>query len=131
MKCESLDVWKISCRLSVDVYKYFKECKDYGFKDQITRSSLSIASNISEGLEKDSDKEKVRFIEIARGSTAELKTQIFIGIEIGYIEKKTGLKWSKETENISKMLHGLKKSYQRNKDYINSENDILISEKNI
>ncbi len=112
MKCESLDVWKVSCRLSVDVYKYFKECKDYGFKDQITRSSLSIASNISEGLEK----EKVRFIEIARGSTAELKTQIFIGIEIGYIKKIIGLRWSKEIESISKMLHGLKKSYQRKND---------------
>ena len=52
MRCENLNVWKISCRLSVDIYKYFKECKDYGFKNQITRSSLSIGSNIAEGMEK-------------------------------------------------------------------------------
>ncbi len=59
MKCESLDVWKRSCRLSVIIYKYFKECKDYGFKDQITRSSLSIGSNIAEGMEKESNKDTI------------------------------------------------------------------------
>ena len=47
MKCERLDVWKRSCRLSVDVYKCFASSRDFGFKDQITRSSLSIASNIA------------------------------------------------------------------------------------
>jgi len=111
MQCENLDVWKRSCRLSVEVYKAFSESRDFGFKDQITRSSLSIASNIAEGLEKDSTREKVRFIEIARGSTAELITQIYIGIEIDYIEKRVGLQWVKELNEISKMLHGLKKSY--------------------
>jgi four helix bundle protein len=111
MRCERLDVWKRSCRLSVEVYKTFSECRDFGFKDQITRSSLSIASNIAEGLEKESDKEKIRFIEIARGSNAELITQIYIGIEIGYIQKDIGLGWIKELNEISRMLIGLKKNY--------------------
>jgi four helix bundle protein len=111
VKCERLDVWKRSCRLSVEVYKYFSECRDSGFKDQITRSSLSIGSNIAEGIEKDSNKETLRFIEIARGSTAELITQIYIGIEIGYIEKEIGLSWVNEINEISKMLIGLKKNY--------------------
>jgi len=52
--------------------------KDFGFKDQITRSSLSIASNIAEGMERSTEKEKARFLEIARGSAAELRTQIQI-----------------------------------------------------
>ncbi len=86
MRCERLDVWKQSCRLSVAVFKNFFDCRDYGLKDQITRSSLSIASNIAEGIEKESDREKIRFIEIARGSGAELITQTYIGIEIGYIK---------------------------------------------
>jgi four helix bundle protein len=111
MRCERLDVWKRSCRLSVEVYKTFSECRDFGFKDQITRSSLSIASNIAEGLEKESDKEKIRFIEIARGSNAELITQIYIGIEIGYIQKDIGLGWVKELNDISRMLIGLRKNY--------------------
>ena len=88
MKCERLDVWKRSCRISVDIYKYFANSRDFSFKDQITRSGLSIASNISEGMEKESNKEKMRFIEISKGSAAELITQIYIGIEIDYIDKK-------------------------------------------
>ena len=111
MKCERLDVWKRGCRLSVEVYKNFAGSKDFGFKDQITRSALSIASNIAEGLEKESDKEKVRFIEIAKGSGAELITQVYIGIEIGYIEKLTGMKWVREINELLSMLSGLKKNY--------------------
>ena len=111
MKCERLDVWKRSSRLAVNVYKHFKSCKDYSFKDQITRSSLSIASNIAEGMEKESDKEKVRYIEIAKGSTAELITQTYIGIEIEYIDKVEGLSWVKESNEILRMLTGLKGNY--------------------
>jgi four helix bundle protein len=110
MKCETLDVWKRSCRLSVEVYKHFSDCRDFGFKDQITRSSLSVPSNISEGLEKDSVKENVRYIEIARGSGAELLTQIYIAIEIGYLEKTIGLQWKNEINQISKMLNALKQN---------------------
>ena len=58
MKYETLEVWKRSCKLSVKIYKYFLDFKDYGFKDQITRSSLSIASNIAKGIEKNSIKDK-------------------------------------------------------------------------
>ena len=82
MKCENLDVWKRASKLSADIYIYFKNNSDYGFKDQITRSSLSIASNIAEGIERYSNKETIRFLDIARGSCAELVTQIFIGMKI-------------------------------------------------
>ena len=110
MICKNLDVWKRSCRISVEVYKYFSTLKDYSFKDQITRSSLSIASNIAEGMEKDSNKDKVRFLNIAQGSTSEFITQTYIGIEINYIERNVGLKWIDELEQIIKMLSSLKKS---------------------
>lgn len=111
MKCEKLDVWKRSSRVSVQIYKYFKTSKDYSFKDQITRSSLSIPCNIAEGFEKESDKEKIRYIEIAKGSSAELITQIYIGIEIDYIEKSAGFEWIKELNEILSMLTGLKNKY--------------------
>ncbi len=110
MKCEKLDVWKRACRMSVNVYKHFSSCKDYGFKDQITRSSLSVASNIAEGMEKESDKEKVRFLNISQGSTAELITQLYIGIEIEYIGKDIGFSWIQELNEINSMLSGLQKS---------------------
>ncbi len=107
MKCEKLDVWKRASRLSVEVYRFFKESRDYAFKDQIMRSSLSVASNIAEGMEKDSLNENLRYLEIAKGSIAELITQIYIGIEIDYIERNIGMIWVKEANEILKMLKGL------------------------
>ena len=90
MKCEKLDVWKISVRLSSDVYKSYFKLKDYGFKDQITRSALSIPSNIAEGMEKSSIKDQIRFLDIAKGSAAEFATQTYIAIDISYINKEDG-----------------------------------------
>jgi four helix bundle protein len=110
MRFEDLEVWKRSCRLSVDIYKALTNCKDFGFKDQITRSSLSVPSNIAEGFERDSDKDSVKFFYYAKGSCGELRTQIYIGIEIGLIAKEAGLKWKDEAEQLSKMLSALIKS---------------------
>ena len=107
---EDLEVWKRSARLSADIYKTLANLKDFGFKDQITRSGLSIPSNISEGMERASDKEKARFLDIAKASSAELRTQIIIGIEVGYIQEDIGEKWQNETKEISAMLVGLSRS---------------------
>ena len=107
MQCENLDVWKRACNISVEIYEIMQSCRDYGFKDQITRSGLSVPSNISEGMERFSKKEKVRFLDIARASCAELITQIYIGIKIGFIEKEKGLKLKNEVEEISKILTSL------------------------
>ena len=104
---ENLEVWKISCRLSVDVYKNLAVCKDYGFKDQITRSSLSIPSNIAEGNDRLTNKDNIKFLYYSKGSCAELRTQIYIGVEIGYISKELGVEWIAKTKQISKMLQGL------------------------
>lgn len=73
---ENLEVWKRSCRLSVEVYKALRLCKELGFKDQVTRSALSVPSNIAEGYERDSAKEFSRFLRIAKGSCGELRTQL-------------------------------------------------------
>ena len=72
---EDLEVWKKSCKLPVRLYKLLGDCRDYGMKDQILRSSISIPSNIAEGSEKKSIPDFQRFINIAQGSAAELRTQ--------------------------------------------------------
>ena len=113
MAFEDLEVWKRSARLSGDIYKELKNSKDFGFKDQITRSGLSIPSNIAEGLERNSDKETNNFLSYAKGSCGELRTQIYIGIDIGYIKQETGIKWIQETKEISAMLAGLMKSLNK------------------
>lgn len=110
MKCEKLDVWKVSARLAADVYRQLAELKDYGFKDQITRSALSIPSNIAEGMEKESVKEQLRFLEIAKGSAAEFATQTWIGIEINYIPKEIGKDWVRKSQQLLGMLTNLSKS---------------------
>jgi len=107
---EDLVAWKRSARLSVEIYKHFKACKDYGFKDQITRSSLSVPSNIAEGYDRSSKKDNINLLYYSKGSCAELRTQIYIGMKIDYIETQTGNRWIAESTEISKMLHGLIKS---------------------
>ena len=104
---EDLEVWKRSARLSADIYKTLANLKDFGFKDQITRSGLSIPSNISEGAERESIKEFINFLSYAKGSAGELKTQAYIGMDIGYIDKEIGMKWIQESDEIGRMLAGL------------------------
>jgi four helix bundle protein len=110
---EELDVWKKSARLSADVYKVLSELKDYGFRDQITRSGLSIPSNIAEGYERGTNKEIANFLNYAKGSAGELRTQIYIGMDIGYIEKTQGKEWLTQVTSISKMLHALINSVRK------------------
>ncbi|MGH8353916.1 MAG: four helix bundle protein [Pseudomonas sp.] len=107
MDFERLEVWQRAKQLAVSVYKSFAECRDLGFKDQITRSALSVPSNIAEGMERGSSREKCRFLWIAKGSCAELRTQILIGFEVGYIAESLAADWVKETRELSRMLSGL------------------------
>ena len=113
MRFEDLEVWKRATNLSANIYRGLKHLKDYGFKDQITRSGLSIPSNIAEGFERESHKESVMFLSYAKGSCGELRTQIYIGIDIGYIDKEIGEEWSREAKEISSMLNGLIKARRK------------------
>ena len=110
MKFEDLEVWKRSARMSADIYKGLADLKDYGFKDQLCRSGLSVPSNIAEGNERESQKEFLQFLRYAKASCGELRTQIYIGQEIGYIEKSMAQAWIQESKEISSMLVGLMKS---------------------
>jgi four helix bundle protein len=113
MKFEDMEIWKRSARLSAELYKALADCKDFGFRDQITRSGLSIPSNVSEGSERGSKKDFIRFLQYAKGSCGELRTQIYIGIDIGYIEQAQGKTWVNETREISAMLVGFINSIEK------------------
>jgi len=110
MRFEDLEVWQRAMRLSADIYKELRVLKDFGFKDQITRSGLSVPSNIAEGFERESQKECLMFLSYAKSSCGELRSQIYIGIDIGYINQKVGKKWLAEATEISSMLSGLIKT---------------------
>ena len=74
-----LKVWQRAKELAVTIYRLSSTNsfdRDFGLRDQVRRSSVSVASNIAEGDEKDTDKESIRFFYIAKGSLAELSTQM-------------------------------------------------------
>ncbi len=107
---EELEVWKLGCRLAVRVYEVLRECRDFGLKDQMTRAAVSISSNIAEGAEGDSKQEFVRFLHIAKGSAAELRTQVYIACKIGIINSDIQKEFTEELKRISSMLQALIKS---------------------
>jgi len=107
---QDLEVWKKSCRLAVKIYELLKDCRDFGLKDQMCRAAVSIASNIAEGAERDSKQEYIRFLHIAKGSAAELRTQLYIAGEISLLDKKTVSETVSEFKLISAMLHNLVKT---------------------
>lgn len=104
MRFEDMEIWKRSARLSAELYKHFAGHGDFGFRDQITRSGLSVPSNIAEGAERESGKDFVRFLQYAKGSCGELRTQIYIGMDIGYIETEKGRSWVQESKELSAMI---------------------------
>lgn len=117
MLYQKLEVWSRSRTLSIDVYRNLQQCRDFGFKDQISRSALSVPSNIAEGCERASLRERCRFLDFAKGSIGEFKTQADIGTEVGFIPKDIGLQWQDEANQISKMLGALIKKLQQDSNY--------------
>ena len=107
MSFRDLEVWRRSLNLSVSIYRNLSSLTDFGFKGQITRSSLSIPSNIAEGYGRESNKDLIRFLYIAKGSCSELETQIIIGMKVEFIHPKLADRWLKEAEELSAMLGGL------------------------
>lgn len=107
VRFEDLEVWRRATRLSAELYKGLADLRDYCFRDQITKAGLSIPSNIAEGYERGSDKELANFLKYAKGSAGELRTQVYIGMDIGHIDSDTGTRWLRESEEISRMLHSL------------------------
>ena len=107
MDFEKLIVWQRAKRLAVSVYRELASSSDVAFRSQITRSALSVPSNIAEGMERFSVKEKCQFLWIAKASCGELRTQIMIGMEIGYISKSLAADWISESRELSNMLCGL------------------------
>ena len=104
---EQLEVWKRSCRLCIDMYTLVETCRVYGLRDQLGRSALSVPSNIAEGYERNSSREFVRFLKIAKGSCGELRTQLHIGRESGLLDKSQATEFIREASEISRMLQGL------------------------
>lgn len=106
---EDLEVWKKACALAVQVYQDLRDCRDFGLKDQMQRAAVSIASNIAEGAER-GGKDFRRFLRIALGSAAELRTQTYIARRIEVLTSEQMSSLVQELKSISRMLSALSKT---------------------
>jgi four helix bundle protein len=110
---EKLEVWRRAQNLSVEVYRLLAECRDWGFKDQITRSANSIADNIAEGAERSGKAEFKQFLSYAKGSAGETRSQVLRAVALGYIDPEAGERLRSELIDVSRMIYGLIKSLDR------------------
>jgi four helix bundle protein len=114
-----LKVWQRSKNLAIHLYGVTGQgmiSKDYGLRDQMRRAAVSISSNIAEGDELESDKQSTKYFHIAKGSSAELLTQVIISYEIGYFSNEEFNYLHEECDAISRMLSNLIKSRKGGKE---------------
>ncbi|MGC9151228.1 MAG: four helix bundle protein [Microbacter sp.] len=113
---ENLEVWKDARKLVADVYtltRTMPEHEKYGLCSQIQRASVSIASNIAEGTSRMTDKEKIRFIEIAYGSLMEVYCQFYLALDLDYITKEQFESQKLAVDKVAIKLSALKNAYQK------------------
>ena len=101
--------------MSVAIYVNTKDLRDFGFRDQITRAGLSIPSNIAEGIERSTIADKCKFLDYARASCGEVRTQTIVGMKAQFIRDEFGQNWCQETKEIAAMIQGLIRSLREAK----------------
>lgn len=107
---EDIVAWQKAKHLTIQVYRLLEDSKDYGFRDQIRRASVSIMNNIAEGFERKGNKEFSYFLYIAKGSCGEIRSMLILAIELNKIDKDAADSLKDLAEEISRMLSGLIKS---------------------
>lgn len=109
-KFEDIIAWQKAKELTKSIYKKFEACRDFGFKDQIQRAAVSIMNNIAEGFERKTNKELGNFLFIAKGSCGELRSMLYLALELDYIPKQEYEKLNNLSLEISKITSGLIKT---------------------
>lgn len=107
---EKLVVWQRAQALGIEVHRLLSDCKDWGFKDQITRSTNSIADNIAEGAECPGKAEYRQFLGYAKGSAGESRSQVYRAKALNYITEADTKRLVPGLKEISKMINGLRNS---------------------
>lgn len=111
---KTLNVYKDAKALVIAVYRLLKQFpteERYALCDQIRRASISITSNIAEGMSRFSDKEKVHFIEIAYASMMEIDSQLEISVDFDYIRQEQYSEIEKQINSVGRQLSVLRAKY--------------------
>ena len=111
-KFEDLESWKKARQLTNKIYEATAEgsfTRDFGLKDQIRRASISILSNISEGFERGGDREFLQFLAVAKGSCGEVRAQLYIAADQGYLSQDSFERLFNSANEIGRLISGLMK----------------------
>ncbi len=109
-KFEDIIAWQKANILTINIYKAFSGCKDFSFKNQIERASISVMNNIAEGFERQTNKEFKNFLFIAKGSCGEVRSMLSIAENLKYLNEENTIRLHRQTVEISRVLSGLIKT---------------------
>jgi len=111
---EDLEIWKISRELVNLIYSDLRKCRDFSFKDQITRAGISSMNNIAEGFCRNSDSEFKQFLNISKGSSGEVKSMYYIAEDQNFIPQSLAIERREHIQilinKISMLMKYLKSS---------------------
>ena len=110
---EDLHIWQEGMKLCDQIYSTLQNCRDYSLRDQMQRSAVSIPSNIAEGFEIGSNRGFIRYLFIAKASSGELRTQIYIAIKRGYIDPAKGKELIDLAQKTSAMIYNFIKEKRK------------------
>jgi four helix bundle protein len=105
---EDLEIWRASRRLATKVYALASARsglqRDWDLCRQMRRSAVSVVSNIAEGFDRGTNKEFLHFLHIAKGSVAELRTQLYLTCDLGYVDSSTTEQLLSEYQVVSRQI---------------------------
>src|SRR5882762_9682776 len=120
-KFEDLIAWQKARKLTPQIYKATNLpafSRDFGLKDQIRRTAVSIMSNIAEGFERGRPSEFHQFLSIAKGSCAELRNQLYVALDVGYVEFAVFEGLMRQAIEVGRILGGLRSAVERRRDFL-------------
>ena len=109
VRFEEIEAWKEARTLTQQVYNLTNEklfSRDFGLRDQIRRASVSIMSNIAEGFLSQTNKIFIKYLFISLASTAEVQSQLYIALDLNYLEKEEFQEIFKQTQKVAKLING-------------------------
>ena len=115
---QDLIAWQKARTLTAKIYKATGQggfARDYGLKDQIRRAAVSVMSNIAEGFERGRPAEFHQFLSIAKGSCAELRSQLFVAFDVGYLKQSDFEDLLDAAVEVGRIVGGLRAGVQRKK----------------
>ncbi|MFP5503874.1 MAG: four helix bundle protein [Candidatus Sericytochromatia bacterium] len=112
---EDIEAWKKGRALTKSIYRITSQgpfAKDFGLKDQIRRASVSIISNIAEGYERGGDKEFIQFLSLAKGSSGEVRAQLYVAYDAGFITQPQLDQLRSQVDDVSRLIGGFMRYLQ-------------------